>query len=92
MRAAGVSLFAHGLGGFGQVSNNEVYGFGTLHSDFASYAFGGGADMPLVWQLKLRVTADYLGASITPGSGSVITPSHYRFGVGLAYHFQWPRF
>jgi hypothetical protein len=87
VRAAGVDFFAHVLGGLGLESDNEVYGFGTSQSHFGSYAFGGGADVPMVSGFKLRVTGDYLDSTITPTSGSDETPSRYRVGVGVAYHF-----
>lgn len=85
VHAAGVSLFAHGLGGFGHLSSNVVPGFPAGSTNSASYALGGGGDLPLIIGLKLRITGDYLGSSNAPSSD--YSPSHYRFGAGIAYHF-----
>jgi hypothetical protein len=85
LHAAGFSVFAHALGGIGHLSSNEVSGFPTSSSNSTSYAFGGGGDVPLFMGLKLRVTGDYLGNSNAPSSQ--YSPSHYRIGVGVAYHF-----
>ena len=51
----------------------------------ASYALGPGLDVPLLLGPKLRATGDYLGNSKAPAAS--YSPSYYRFGVGLAYHF-----
>ncbi len=86
----GISVFAHGLGGFAR-ENATVTIYPPVSYSAASYAFGGGADLPLFHGLKLRVTGDYLGNSKAPppsgiAAGSV---SHSRIGAGLAYHFGW---
>ena len=85
VHAAGLSFFAHGLGGLAHESNNLVSGFPATSYNATSYALGGGADAPLFRGLKLRVTGDYLGNSNAPASS--YSPSHYRIGVGVAYHF-----
>jgi hypothetical protein len=85
VHAAGVSLFAHGLAGIAH-DHATVTIYPPVGYDAVSYALGGGADLPLFLGLKLRGTADYLGNSKAPSSGSP-SPSHYRFGVGVAYHF-----
>jgi hypothetical protein len=85
LHAAGFSVFAHALGGLGHLSSNVVPGFAASSNNFTSYAFGGGGDLPLFMGLKLRVTGDYLGNSNAPSSR--YSPSHYRIGVGIAYHF-----
>jgi hypothetical protein len=84
--AAGFSAFAHVLGGLAHVSSTVVPLFPETSYDAASYAIGGGADLPILLGLKVRVTGDYLGNSKTP-SGSDNAPAHYRIGVGVAYHF-----
>lgn len=94
VQAAGVEIFAHALGGLGLESDNEVYGLGTSHSHFGSYAFRGGADAPMVSHFKLRVTGDYLNSTITPTSGPDETPSHYRSGWAsrTIFRFIWMAF
>jgi hypothetical protein len=82
---AGFSVFAHALVGLA----NESATVTTLPStsyNAASLAVGGGADFPLFLGFKLRATGDYLGNSKAPSTGSA-APGHYRFGVGVAYHF-----
>jgi hypothetical protein len=83
--AAGFSVFAHALGGLGHVSANPVYGLPPISYTAASYALGAGGDFPLLLGLKLRVTGDYLGNSKAPPDQ--YSPSHFRMGVGVAYHF-----
>jgi hypothetical protein len=84
VHAAGFSIFAHGLGGLAH-EHGTVTIYPSIGYNAASYAMGGGVDVPLLLGLKLRATGDYLGNSkAPPGSYS---PSHYRFGVGVAYHF-----
>jgi hypothetical protein len=46
---------------------------------------GGGADIPLFLSFKLRATGDYLGQTKEPSSQ--YSPSHYRLGIGCAFHF-----
>ncbi len=83
--ALGISVFAHALGGIDHFSSNVVSGFPAASYTATSYALGGGADFPLLLPgLKLRVTGDYLGNSNAPSAPS---PSHYRIGFGVAYHF-----
>jgi hypothetical protein len=82
---AGFSVFAHGLGGLAHESAT-VTTFPSTSYNAISYALGAGADVPVFLGLKLRVTGDYLGNSNAPSSGSQ-APAHYRFGVGVAYHF-----
>jgi hypothetical protein len=84
VHAAGFSVFAHGLGGIAH-QNGTVTTYPGTGYDAASYALGGGADIPVFLGLKLRATGDYLGNSQAP-AGSY-SPSYYRFGVGVAYHF-----
>jgi hypothetical protein len=85
--AAGVSLFGHGLFGNVHVSDNPVsYLPGVSYNAF-SYAIGGGADIPLIFALKIRVTGDFLGNSKAPSSQTSDSPARYRIGAGLAYHF-----
>ena len=84
VHAMGFSVFVHGLGGIAH-QNATVTTYGGAGYNAASYAFGAGVDMPLVLKLKARVTADYLGNSNAPPSS--YSPSPYRFGVGLAWHF-----
>ena len=81
--AVGLSLFAHGLAGFAHDSAT-VTTFPSISYNAASYALGAGVDVPLLLGFKLRITGDYLGNSNAPSSPS---PSHYRVGVGVAYHF-----
>jgi hypothetical protein len=84
VHAAGLSLFAHGLAGIAhQTATVTIYP--QTGYDALSYALGAGADIPLFLGLKLRVTGDYLGNSKAPSSQ--YSPSHYRAGAGLAYHF-----
>ena len=85
VHAAGVSLFVHGLAGVVH-DNATVTIYPEVGYNATSYALGGGADLPLFLGLKLRATGDYLGNSKAPSSGSP-SPQHYRFGVGVAYHF-----
>ncbi len=85
LHAAGFSVFAHALGGVGHLTSNVVPGFPTSSTTFSSYAIGGGGDAPIFRGLKLRAMVDYLGNSNAPSSR--YSPSHYRVGVGLAYHF-----
>ena len=89
VHAAGFSLFAHGLAGVAHEWNDLVAFFPAGSYDAASYALGGGGDIPLFLGFKLRVTGDYLGNSKAPTSGYSpgYGPSHYRAGVGVAYHF-----
>lgn len=83
--AAGFSVFAHGLAGNAHFSSNAVAFLPSISYNAVSYALGAGADVPLVLGLKFRVTGDYLGNSKAPSSD--YSPSHYRFGLGVAYHF-----
>lgn len=85
VHAAGFSVFAHALGGLAHESAT-VTTFSSTSYNAASYALGGGADVPLFLGLKIRGTVDYLGNSNAPSSGSQ-APGHYRIGVGVAYHF-----
>jgi hypothetical protein len=85
VHAAGFSVFAHALGGLAHESAT-VTTFSSTSYNAASYALGGGADVPLFLWLKLRVTGDYLGNSNAPSSGSA-APQHYRIGAGVAFHF-----
>ncbi|MGO8935512.1 MAG: outer membrane beta-barrel protein [Terracidiphilus sp.] len=85
VHAAGFSVFAHGLAGLAHESAT-VTTFPSTSYNAASYALGAGADLPLFLGFKLRATGDYLGNSNAPSSGSQ-APAHYRFGVGVAYHF-----
>lgn len=80
--ALGFSVFAHALGGFDHFSSNAVSGSPSVSSTGTSYALGGGMDIPVFLGLKVRVTGDYLGDNDAP-----VGPSHYRAGVGVAYHF-----
>jgi hypothetical protein len=84
VRAAGFSLFAHGLAGDAH-QNATVTIYPPVGYDATSYALGGGGDIPLILGFKLRITGDYLGNSNAPPSS--YSPSHYRVGAGLAYHF-----
>jgi len=82
---AGFSVFAHGLAGNAHLSSNAVAGLPGISYNAVSYALGGGADLPLFLSLKIRVTGDYLGNTDAPSSS--YSPSHYRLGVGVAWHF-----
>jgi Outer membrane protein beta-barrel domain len=83
--AARISVFAHALGGIDHFTSNVVNPFPAASYTAISYALGGGMDFPLLLPgLKLRVTGDYLGNSNAPSAPS---PSHYRIGFGVAYHF-----
>jgi len=84
VHAAGLSVFAHGLAGLAHQSATIPFQ-PTVSYNAASYALGAGADLPLLFGFKLRATGDYLGNSDAPPSR--YSPSHYRFGVGVAYHF-----
>ena len=85
VHAAGFGIFVHGLGGIAH-QNATVTTYGGTGYNAASYAFGAGVDIPLVLKgLKARATADYLGNGDAPPSS--YSPSPYRFGVGIAYHF-----
>jgi opacity protein-like surface antigen len=79
------SVFAHALGGLAHLSSNAVSTLPSITSTTTSYALGGGADVPLLLSFKLRLSGDYLGNGNAPSSS--YSPSHYRFGVGIAYHF-----
>lgn len=83
--AVGFSVFAHALGGLAH-ETATVTTFSSTSYNAASYALGGGADVPLFLGLKIRGTVDYLGNSNAPSSGSK-APQHYRAGIGVAYHF-----
>lgn len=83
--AAGLSVFAHGLAGVAHFSSDAVAFLPSVGYNATSYALGAGADLPVLLSFKLRITGDYLGNSQAPSSR--YAPSHYRFGVGLAYHF-----
>jgi hypothetical protein len=85
VHAAGFSVFAHALGGLAHESATVTTNPATSYNA-ASYAVGAGADFPLFLGFKLRATGDYLGNSKAPSTGSA-APGHYRFGVGVAYHF-----
>ena len=81
-------FFAHGLGGLAhQNATLTTYPYVDYYA--ASYALGGGCDMPVFRQLKFRVTFDFLGNSKAPTTADLggIAPSHLRIGAGLAYHF-----
>jgi hypothetical protein len=81
VHAMGIGIFGHGL--VGVVHDRTALSFfGPASYNAAGYVFGGGADLPLLPVLKVRVTADLLGNSNSPGDAS-----HYRIGAGLAYHF-----
>lgn len=82
---AGFSVFAHALAGLAFQSATVTI-FPSTSYTAASLAVGGGADLPLFLKFKLRVSGDYLGNSKAPSTGSA-APGHYRFGVGVAYHF-----
>jgi opacity protein-like surface antigen len=79
------SVFAHALGGLAHTRIDAVNTLPGFSSTATSYAIGGGADVPLFLSFKLRATGDYLGYGDAPSS--TYSPSHYRFGVGIAYHF-----
>jgi len=83
VHAVGFSIFAHALGGLAHDSAT-VTTFPSTSSNAASYALGAGADIPVFLGLKIRGTGDWLGNSNAPAHPS---PSHYRFGLGVAYHF-----
>ncbi len=84
VHAAGFSVFAHALGGLAHHTGTlTIYPSNSYNA--ASYALGAGADLPLILGLKARVTGDYLGNSKAPDSS--YSPAHYRFGLGVAYHF-----
>lgn len=83
--AAGLSVFAHALAGNAHFSSNAVAFLPGVSYNAVSYAIGAGGDIPLLLSFKLRVTGDYLGNSNAPSSQ--YSPSPYRIGVGLAYHF-----
>ncbi len=83
--AAGFSVFGHGLAGNAHFSSNAVASLPSVSYNALSYALGAGADVPVFLGLKFRVTGDYLGNSKSPSSD--YSPSHYRFGAGVAYHF-----
>lgn len=83
--AGGYSVFAHVLGGVAHVSSNAVMTLPATATNATSYALGGGVDIPLYHPLKLRVMGDYLGYGNAPSSR--YSPSHFRIGVGVAYHF-----
>lgn len=85
LHAAGFSVFAHGLAGDAHFSSNVVPLEPAIGYDAASYALGAGADIPVFLGLKVRVMGDYLGNSKAPTTQ--YSPSHYRVGVGVAYHF-----
>jgi len=86
--AKGFSAFAHGLAGLAHESAT-VTTFPSTSYDATSYALGGGADVPLFRGFKLRMTGDYLGNTNAPTTGYSPSnaPSHFRAGVGIAYHF-----
>jgi hypothetical protein len=83
--AVGFSVFAHALAGNAHFSSNAVALLPGISYNAVSYALGAGGDIPLLLSFKLRVTGDYLGNSKAPSSQ--YSPSPYRIGVGLAYHF-----
>ena len=83
--AVGFSAFAHALVGNAHFSSNVVALLPETSYNATSYALGAGGDIPLLLSFKLRVTGDYLGNSKAPSSQ--YSPSPYRIGVGLAYHF-----
>lgn len=83
--AMGFRVFAHGLGGVAHEWNDLVSFFPATSYNAVSYALGGGGEAPLFLGLKLRITGDYLGNSKAPSSS--YSPSHYRIGAGIAYHF-----
>ena len=87
--AKGFRVFAHCLGGFAHEWNNLVSFFPATSYNTTSYALGGGADVPLSKGFKLRMTGDYLGDGNAPTTGYSpgYAPSHFRAGVGIAYHF-----
>ena len=82
--AKGFSVFGHGLGGIAH-QNGTVTIYPSIGYDSTSYALGGGAEMPLSHGFKLRISGDYLGNSKAPTSD--YSPSHFRTGVGISYHF-----
>lgn len=85
VHGAGFSVFAHGLAGTVHFSSNAVAFLPGISYNAASYALGGGVDLPVFLSLKLRVTGDYLGNTDAPSSQ--YSPSHYRLGAGVAWHF-----
>jgi hypothetical protein len=91
VHAAGFSFFAHGLGGIAH-ENAQLATYPGGGYNATSYAFGGGADVPLFLGFKLRVMGDYLGNSDAPSSSSISvgSVSHFRIGTGIAYHFGVP--
>jgi hypothetical protein len=84
LHAAGFSVFAHGLVGLADQSGT-VTTYPSTSYNATSYALGAGGDLPLFLGFKFRVTGDYLGNSKAPPSS--YSPSPYRVGAGLAYHF-----
>lgn len=88
VHAIGFGFFAHALGGLAHQSATVTTLPGVSYNA-ASYALGGGADLPIFLGLKLRVTGDYLSNSDAPPSSgvSVGSISHFRIGAGAAYHF-----
>lgn len=88
--AGALSFFAHALGGLAhQNASPTTWVYPYADYTAASYALGGGGEIPVFRGAKFRVTCDYLGNSKAPTASDLggIGPSHLRIGAGLAYRF-----
>jgi len=86
--AGALRFYAHALGGLAHQSATLTT-YPNVNYDAASYALGGGCDIPVFRGFKFRMAVDYLGNSKAPTTADLggITPSHLRIGAGVAYHF-----
>ena len=83
LKAAGISLFAHGLVGVDHTSNNNGSGsFGSVSQTGLGYAIGGGVDLPVLPFFAWRVSADRISTTQSPAEGTKA-----RFSTGLAFRF-----
>lgn len=80
VKAAGFAVFVHGLLG-GEHSSNSAGA--AISGTSATYAIGGGVDVPVLPFFAWRLGADRISApTLSPGSGDP-----YRFNTGLVFRF-----
>lgn len=80
--AAGVHVFAHGLGGVEHSTNNGTQPT-PISGTAVAWALGGGVDFRLAPFFAWRVNGDYIAAPNQAGQNA----NHVRFGTGLVFRF-----
>ena len=84
VKAAGFSVFAHGLVGVNHTSNSSssTGSFGSVSQTGLSYALGGGLDVPIFPFFSWRFQGDRISSTQSPSEGTKA-----RFTTGLVFRF-----